>query len=305
MIQDQLVDYISSQLKLGVSRDAIKAALISAGWLAADVEDTLKKVDGGAPTQQPAAMKPAGAMSVGSSFGASPAASAKNTEPQMIRVSDLVSSSPAKSSPSQFGGKISGNSFEASPAARVKATGSSSGVLAASGGDKKILIGGIVAVVLIVLFGGLAGYFYSINAGLAAQVATLNGASGSVNTQLSALKSQFDASSTALAAQIATLTSANADLALDLSFYVTPSGSILTTGTTLPITVSGLLSNGGKAPYIVTTSHGAKIFVANSADAKIAAQLKPLIGTTVQLIGTYVPGSDQMTVASVATSTAQ
>jgi uncharacterized protein Smg (DUF494 family) len=45
MVQDSLVEYISSQMKAGISRDAIKASLVGAGWQAADVEDTLKKVE--------------------------------------------------------------------------------------------------------------------------------------------------------------------------------------------------------------------------------------------------------------------
>ena len=48
MIQDQLVEYISSQMKLGVSRDAIKSALAGVGWQVADIEDSLKKVEGAA-----------------------------------------------------------------------------------------------------------------------------------------------------------------------------------------------------------------------------------------------------------------
>ena len=48
MVQDQLVEYISSQMKLGIARDAIKSALVGVGWAPLDVEDTLKKVEGGA-----------------------------------------------------------------------------------------------------------------------------------------------------------------------------------------------------------------------------------------------------------------
>ena len=48
MVQDQLVEYVSSQIKLGISRDAIKSALVGVGWAPLDVEDTLKKVEGGA-----------------------------------------------------------------------------------------------------------------------------------------------------------------------------------------------------------------------------------------------------------------
>jgi hypothetical protein len=301
MIQDQLVDYISSQLKLGVSRDAIKTALISAGWVAADVDDTLKKVGGGAVAGiQP--VKPGEPMIVSMGKPAS-----KGPEPQVIRVSDLVSTStPSTISPAStksfskvdmmpLGGKISGNTFQATS---IKGD--------SKGGSKTALVGGIVAVVLILALGGLAWYFYSANAGLASQVATLTGSSATVAAQLEALKSQVDASSTGLGTQIASLTAANADLALDLSFYVALAGSSTSApGAASPIVVSGLLSGGGKAPYALTTQYGAKIFVGNSTDAKIAPQLKTVVGSNVQLTGTYIPGSGQMTVSSVATSSAQ
>jgi len=297
MVQDQLVDYVSSQVKLGVSRDTIKSALVSAGWISADVEDTLKKV-----ASSPVAVKTA--QSVAPSFGKT------GSESQVIRVSDLVSGSPAVSAsaimqakippkdPSvQFGGKISGNTFQATtPVVAVKKTVSGG----AGVSSKKGLIGTIVAVVLILCFAGAAWYFYSANAGLAAKVASLTSDSASVNSQLALLQSQINSSSTGFASQIASLTAANSDLALDLSFYAVPIGSpSSTTGASVPVTISGSLSFSNRALYMIVTPRGAKIFIANSGDTKIVSQLKPLIGDTVQLAGTYVPGTDQMTVASV------
>lgn len=314
MVQDQLVDYISSQMKLGVSRDAIRSALVSAGWVAADVDDTLKKVEGGAKAQPVVAAtttsvsnsKPVG-MSTGIGASASSmGVAAKSGEPQMIRVSDLVSSSPAMTASTvtgiaagatvksnlnkdpSFGGKISGNTFQATPDKKEK-------------NNSSMLIGGIVAVVLVLGLGGLAWYFYSGNAALASQVKSLTGQAASVNAQLSSLQSQVEASGTALNSQIAILTSANTALALNLSFYAAPPGSSPTS--TFSLTISGMLSGGGKAPYALTTSYGAKIFVANSSDAVIGPELKSFVGDMVQLAGTYMPGSDQLTVTSVATST--
>jgi hypothetical protein len=306
MVQDQLLDYISSQMKLGVSRDAIKSALVTAGWVSADVEDTLKKLEGsGATAMQPgspSSAKPAQSASAMS-------AAAKPGEPQMIRVSDLVSNTSvapvtsvttkatmssgigmAKNDTTKFAGKISGNTFEA--ASPAMSSGSS--------GGKKGLIMGAIGGIIILGLAGLAWYFYSGNAGLAAQVASLTSDSATVKAQLTTLQSQLDASSTGFAAQIATLTDANADLALNLSFYAAPiDGSSSTAATPLSVTISGWLSGGGKAPYAITTPRGAKIFVLNSADAKIGPQLKPIVGHTVQLAGTYVPGSDEITVSSV------
>ena len=291
MVQEQLVDYISSQMKLGVARDTIKSALISAGWLAADVEDTLKKIEGNKPAQPVA--QPAQPAARGAAFpGLSQSSS---SSPQTIKVSDLVSASAA-SSPmasrtsaapvdlSKFDGKVKGNTFEA-----VKPA-------ATSGGGKTIMM--IVGGLLILGLGGLSYYFYSQESGLASQVATLNNQSGGVNNQLAALQAQMNASTTALAAEISSLTAANADLALNLSFFAVPIGtSTSTAATPLPVTISGSLS-GGKQ-YAITTPRGAKILIANSADAKISAELKPLVGQTVKLEGTYVEGSDQITVNSV------
>ncbi|HEX4104332.1 MAG TPA: hypothetical protein VHZ04_02535 [Candidatus Paceibacterota bacterium] len=102
MVQDSLVEYISSQLKLGVSRETVKAALMGAGWQAADVEDTLKKVEGDMKAAAPAgttAGKPASlGMSGGMAAGAGMGGVAKPSDSQSIRVSDLISSSGPGSS---------------------------------------------------------------------------------------------------------------------------------------------------------------------------------------------------------------
>lgn len=135
---------------------------------------------------------------------------------------------------------------------------------------------------------------------------TLNSQSASVTSQLNALQSQINASSSADATQIASLTAANTDLALDLSFYAVPIGTPTATAeAALPVTISGSVSGGGKAPYAVTTPRGAKVFVANSSDATIGPELKASLGQTAQLSGTYIEGSDEMTVSSVSTTTTQ
>ncbi len=324
MVQEQLTDYISSQTKLGVSRDAIKSALVSAGWVAGDVEDTLKKVGAG-----PAAM-PAGAMSTGVAVGAKPAQSSpmastnSSASPQTIKMSDLISSpfsgssakptsaasattisaSAAAATASKFGGTIKGNTFSASPAGTAVAAPHDS--MEKSGHGIGTLVIEIIGIVIILGLGGLAWYFYSGNAALAAKVASLNTQSASVTSQLATLQSQLTASSTADASQISNLTAANADLALNLSFYAIPLGTpTATAATPLPVTISGSLSGGGKVPYSILTPRGAKIFITNSSDATVGPELKASVGQTAQLSGTYIQGSDEMTVSSVATTTTQ
>jgi hypothetical protein len=318
MIQDQLVDYISSQMKLGVSRDAIKAALVSAGWVAGDIEDTLKKVDGSASTSS--AVKPTSSPASSlSSFSATvnPAATNKGSSPQVIRVSDLVSSSPSSmSSPSTStasltsamsgkpaksmsfgGGKINGNTFEASPA-----NGAMAGAVKGGSSKMTMMIGWVVAAVLVLGCAGLAWHFYSANAALSQQVASLTSQSATVNSQLDSLKSEVDASTSALTAQVASLMTANADLALNLSFYaVSTGGSASGTVAVLPVNISGWLTTSTRG-YIITTARGAKILVANATDLKIAPSLKASAGAMVYAQGTYLPGSDQITVASISTS---
>ena len=45
MVQNQLIEYISTQVKLGISRENVRSALVGVGWAVADVEDTFKKMD--------------------------------------------------------------------------------------------------------------------------------------------------------------------------------------------------------------------------------------------------------------------
>lgn len=179
----------------------------------------------------------------------------------------------------KFGGKITGNNFEAA------------GAMPHNGGGMPVMK--IVGGILILGLAGLAWYFYSQNGGLAAKVASLNSASEQVKGQFSALQSQLDASNNNLGAQIKALKAANDDLTLNLSFYVTPAGG----ATSTPVVIGGTLGGAGSS-YVLTTPRGAKILVVSSGGVK-ASTLKPLVGGVVQLAGTYVPGSGQMTVTSI------
>jgi cell division protein FtsB len=320
MVQDQLVEYISSQIKLGISRDAIKSALAGVGWAPLDVEDTLKKAEGGtapAPLQpvvsqktvEPAAGTAASPKFVSFSTPGTAASQAKNPEPQTIRVSDLVSSvAPASSMFAQAAPKVISSvgvvgTGKATPVAKDQAskgppTGSFTASIAPMGQkERKIGLLGIVAIVLIVLLGAFAGYLFFKNGSLDNQLQALSGQNqGVVQGSLAQIQA-LNASNTALAAQIASLTSANQDLAKNLSFFVAPAGSAATSS---PILVSGILSAGlGKNTYIVTTVYGAKTYVKNSSDTAVAATLQSLLGATVQLSGTYVPGTSNITVISV------
>jgi len=326
MIQDQLVDYISSQKSLGVSRDAIRAALVGAGWVPADVEDTFKKVEGTASLVSPAvqAAKPAmaassfPASSSPSPIGNSPLVSGgitksavKISEPQMIRVSDLVSASvspsavsPAmgamgvgKTSPVKTNPIMAGAKPAVSP---VSVTKSMAG--AGQKGGKGILMG-TVAIVLIVLLAALSIYLFLQNQALGKSVGGVSTQSADVTSEIASLQSQVQvltASGTALTAQVASLTAANQDLAMNLSFFVVPPANGGAPVAAVPITVSGTVS-GGKPIFTLTTSDGVKTYVKNSSDAGVKAALQPLVGgsAAVQISGTYMSGSPNITVTAV------
>ncbi len=331
MVQPQLEEYISSQVKMGVSRDAIKAALVGAGWAAADVDDTLKKMDGGmAASSGPAvsAVSPASSSGLAASasakplgnspLGASPmggvrpisinvgagsgSAAPKEVAPQSIRVSDLVSSSSAS-----FGGGMNSGKTQAQaekifskPAAGMS-FGGAQGMMTETKKRSPLMM--IVGIVIIVALAGFSGWLYFQNMGLASQVAAIGGTSASVGSDVTSLQNQvsmLNASNTALAAQVASMTDANALLGANLSFAATAPAWAGAQNATETVTLAGRLAM-GRSLYFLTTPYGIVAYVENSKDANTAAALKPLAGTTttVTLAGTHVPGSQYLTVTAV------
>jgi len=331
MVQDQLVEYISSQMKAGVSRDAIKAALVGVGWAAADVEDTLKKVGEANKPAAPAAAAPAGAMPANSAFTSTSSGSMstgtvsvggapkitmngspkpmavsmggmqKSSGAQSIRVSDLISASTAAGpatkttfasmSPKNMGPKIDPMTDP------IMGVGTKTGT---PRGGRIIMIVGIV---VILALAGLAGFLYFQNSGLTAKITALSNESVDVTSRLSSLNNQFqalNASNTILAAQVVSLASQNVDLWNNLSFVAGPVGVAAGASVSSTVSIGGTLA-GGKSSYALTTAHGVVVYVSNAKDAKVAAALTPFVGSTstVQLTGTHVAGSPYITVTAV------
>jgi cell division protein FtsB len=300
MVQDQLVEYISSQMKLGVSRDAIKSALVGAGWVAVDVEDTLKKVEG-----------------TGTAKPATPSASPKTTSSPMggsqsIRVSDLVSSSTTAGVTTASVAMAGKNNNvvktqtqpqvqSVKPAMKPVMTSSSS----FSGNEfppkQKRPIMMIIAVVFLVVFAGLSGFLYFQNSGLATKIASLSTQSATVTANIASLNTQvqnLDATNTALTAQVNSLMAINADLILNLSFAVVPPASMNEASGT--VSISGTLT-AGKSSFILTTQYGVVVMVQNAKAANVVAALTPLLNSSssVTLTGTHIPGSQYLTVTGV------
>lgn len=299
MVQDQLVEYITSQIKAGVRPETIKATLVAAGWQSVDVDDTLKKVQGPAVAAGVAAQPMTGA-------GPKPIATAK-AEPQTIRVSDLVSASSSTTSMSASAAKPVDTRAQSAkqfltPTSSPGATSyqSTTTTTTRSSVSRGPITIEIILGVLMVAFGAVAAYFFFANMGLSNQVATLTAQSTGVSTQVTTLQNQLDASTTALIAQAASATAQSQDLALDLSFYAVPTGVPATPTTTTML--DGTVSGGGTGKlYVITTAYGAKVPVANSKDPKVVSLLQPLVGTntSVPFGGAYTPGVDSITLTVI------
>jgi outer membrane murein-binding lipoprotein Lpp len=323
MIQDQLVEYVSSQMKLGVSRDAIKSALVGVGWQAIDVEDTLKKVEGdkvqpvvAAAQPQPIAQKPSISVQAASSMPSntplskpsSPFASfspsdivggAKNISSQPIRMDSPVSAPAQNSAAKSF--------FNTKPVVSADKNVMAKPISTASEYPPKKKGGHtmtIIEAVGIVILAALSCFLYVQNSTLSAKVNGLSGQSSDVTSQIANLNAQvqtFTASDANLNAQVISLMAVNADLQTNLSFLaVLPVGSSSAAlATTTTATVSGMLSGSSKTSFVLTTAYGVKVYVKNSSDVGVSAALVPLIGATAQLSGTHLVGSANLTVMSV------
>jgi hypothetical protein len=243
-----------------------------------------------------------------------------STKPSGLK-SPLTGPAPATAAVTMPAGKKTADTFQAASMPGVKLHGS-----------RGPLITEIVLVVIVVVAAGLAGFLFMQNNSLNSQLSALNGQSSGVNTQLSALQAQVAASTTALTAQVSTLDAANQELQTELSFVVVPAGTA--SGATSTATMNGTVA-AGKSGYVITATYGTKILVANSKTASVIAALTPLMPAapatatstagkaatstatstvaaatsttpaapaapvTAQFTGTYVPGSDTITLTSV------
>lgn len=311
MIQDQLVEYVSSQIKLGIARDTIKAALVGAGWQTVDIEDTLKKIEGdkaqpavvaqpqpvmqkpimqtAQPAQSPISNPLAKPSSPFASFSPSDiVGGAKSASSQLVRMSDFVSG------PEQ---DLTKKIFDKKP---EKAAVSFVETSPKKGGSKVVPM--LEAVVIIGL-AALSVFLYLQNNTLGAKVSGLGGKSTDVASQIASLTSQvqsFTASNANLTAQVASLTAENADLQTSMSFFIVPSNaSNSASSSPVAASISGTLQGGGKLPYVVTTAYGVKLTVKNSSDIKLITMLSPLVGSMIQVAGTHLPGSALVTVTAV------
>ncbi len=276
MINPQLVEYYTAQLKLGAGKNEIKDALLNAGWSAADVEDSIN----GAETP-PQKITPPREITEAQKAGAT------------ISVSDLVPSS-------QFTVASVAAAATRAPTRDADKAGSEKKSLAMPKLHASSLLPVILGVVAVICAGG-AIYFYIQNRGLQDKLSALGVGSDATNAKVADLNSQIanlNKSLDGLKSQISSLNGKNAELLQDLSFFAAPASSGTAALGAAAVNFKGMVS-GGKAQYALVNADGVKIVVANSKDVKVDAALKPLVGQDAEIQGTHNPGSNSVTVVSV------
>lgn len=315
MVNQQLRDYVSEQLRLGVAKEAVRGALIESGWAQADVNEVMQSGTG-APAEIKPVAPPAIAMAQKPTIAVQPAVQpVRVIQPavvaQPVRVSQpaVAFVKPAQSMASQTTDIVQPktNPFPVSPKANMGTPGTNPvSVSAASGAAAKpVSLGAsiaaktpdrgklpmIVMIVLALLLGSAAAYFYMQTSDLQVRVSSLSAESETARTQAGALAKERDS----LIGRMASLSSESRDLAVNLSFFVAPGGA----EGQQAVAFGGTLGSGDKGIYTVKTARGVVVSIKNSRDALVEKALKPLVGTMVQISGTHTAGSREVTVLAV------
>ncbi|MBI4085363.1 MAG: hypothetical protein HY432_02575 [Candidatus Liptonbacteria bacterium] len=317
----ELKDYIIQQTKLGVSKDTIKSALVTAGWREVDISQAIAETEispeNGTPLKptlpiQP--VQPIQTTQVQPVQQQQPTQQPKPLEPIVVAkpTAEQPSPSPAKSSPVSF---VTSDIFQPKGESvfqpksvtgtdPAKPSGAKPEVISLSQQKKNGFKGGknfyailSLGILSIVLLGGNI-HFYVKGGSVNSEIQSLTTAKGAVEGQLESVTKEKNA----LTEQITTLDKTIENLGNQLSIFALGEGS-----STEPVafSISGTLGGGGKSLYSLVTDKNVFLVVKNSKDAAVDAALKPLLGSSVELKGTHQPGSNQLTVTTVNGQVAQ
>lgn len=313
----ELKNYITEQTKLGVSKDTIKSALLSAGWKEDDISQAVAEAS--LDAQGAVASKPYSPIQpvqeVKPSQPTQPIQSIQQTQPvQQAKPVDIsrtfkpagvsVSSSPAVKSPVSFVTsdifQPKGESVFQSPSAKSQTASASTDVkpqtISMQQSGKSSGKGGkILPITLGVLSLALLGgdvYFFLQNGDLNSKLSSLGSGKTSSDSQITSLSAEKNN----LTQQIDSLNKTVADLNNQLAIFAVPADS---SSTPVSFSITGTLSGGGKLAYSLTTNKNITLSIKNSKDADVETVLRPLVGGQVSLAGTHQPGSNQLTVETV------
>lgn len=271
MIQPQIVEYAKAQMKSGVSKEALKSALVGAGWAAGDVDESLKSLD-----TQPVI----------------PAEEKKPAVTGQIKISQLIGDSNIKSLPAKM--------MEGSGKADMKPVSMEFPEEKGAPQKRGASVARIALAVIAVAAAGGAVYFYLQNRNLQTKTADLANQLATANARVPALTAQLDAltkDKNDLNAAVGSLLGENKILFSDLSFFMVPPNA--TSSVDVAFSLQGALSGNASVLYAVTSADGIRASVKNSKDANVNAALKNLVGTSVEISGTHMAGSKDVIVNSV------
>lgn len=221
MIQPQIVEYAKSQLKLGVSREAIKSALLEAGWPEADTEDSLRSVAGETFAPAQSSISRVGAkdsIDIGAVFGPKPEIG-KVADTKPVIVSDL--SSERKTGKMEGGKGVSPGKAEKEVSQTKTASAQANPVfLVPKEGLKHKNFSVLTAILVVVAAGAIggAGWLYFENYNLKTEVIALTDERGGEVSGLNAKVALLEI-------EIQTLRAEKESLEKEFSFLAAPTGT--------------------------------------------------------------------------------
>lgn len=278
MIQQQIVDYVKTQIQAGVAKETVKDALLKAGWPEADVNDSI-----GAAESSAAKISP-------------PVGSGTNPATTKIVVSELFSNSQLEVAPA-----ISSTAKETPIAESGQKMPSK---LFAKMPPKNTIIM-VAATILIAGFAAASVFLYLNNRELNGKLSALAGESGAADSKATALSAQITTLTQerdAAGSQLKSAMDENKEINFEFSFVAAPqtaSGSAAPVASSSPFVLKGMMGGGGKTFYGLTTARGLRVYIKNSAMPKVDAALKGMLGKETEISGTYEPGSPNVTVSAV------
>ena len=270
MVNQQLVDYVKQQVGGGVAGDAVRKALLDAGWPEADVDDSIKTA---APTAPAAAVSSPAAKPAVQSFDPATAMGSSRSGSAVAATVSPVGVTASMDKGRFFNNEHAEEEEHGKPAA-----------------SRVLMI--VMGSLIIVLVAVIAYIYMSLNGKLEA----VTGTSSLSASEAAALKNQLQpvtAERDALSGQLSAQTGEKDTLAEELAF-LSVTGAVVD----VPGTVKGTIT-AASGIYTVTTPHNIRIVVKNSKDAKVDAALKPLIGNSATLAGTHRAGTMEITVVTV------
>ena len=289
----QLKDYIDQQVKLGVSKDAIKVALLGAGWQESDVLEAI----GGGTVSAPAAAaqfktpeimkpvevkpietKPIEVKPVEITPMAKPSIPSSMPSSKPFIASDIFQ--PKKEPMFQPRGNADQKSFSSDKPQIVSLSPSKNGT-GFLGEIKRFALPETIGLIAIAAIGA-AVFFYMRNANIETKLAAANQGSSASQTLVASLTSD----KANLTDQIASLSQTIDDLQNQLVIFALPQAGSSSTKE-IAIKIKGTLRGGGKLSYDIVTDKNIVVSIKNSKDSNVDATLKPLFGNIIEVTGTH------------------